>query len=63
MDSSEEDDVDDVKEETYEFDELLTKKVGEFGKRQILLVMLLTSSGTWLCLQTLSPVFIAGELK
>ena len=60
MDSSEEGDIDDMKEETYEFDELLTKKVGEFEKRQILLVMLLTSSATWLCLQTLSPVFIAG---
>ena len=62
MNSSHESDrsIDEDKVESYEFDELLTQKVGEFGRRQILLSMLLVSSGTWLCLQTLSSVFTAG---
>ena len=60
MDSSEECDTDGMKEETYEFAELLAKKVGEFGKKQILLSMLLASFAKCLCLQclqSLSPVF------
>ena len=61
MDNSEECDTDDMKEQTYEFDELLTKKVGEFWKKQIMLSMLLASFVKCLCLQSLSPVFTAGE--
>ena len=49
-----------TKEETYDFDELLTKKVGDFGRKQRFLSMLLTSSATCTCLQSLSSVFIAG---
>ena len=60
MDASEEDNVRGTKEETYDFDELLTKKVGEFGRKQRFLSMLLTSSATCTCLQSLSSVFIAG---
>ena len=60
MNSSEEDNVEETKEETYDFDELLTKKVGEFGRKQRFLSMLLTSSATCTCLQSLSSVFIAG---
>ena len=60
MNSSEEDNVEERKEETYNFDELLTKKVGEFGRKQRFLSMLLTSSATCTCLQSLSSVFIAG---
>ena len=60
MDPSEEDNVRKTKEEMYDFDELLTKKVGEFGRKQCFLSMLLTSSATCTCLQSLSSVFIAG---
>ena len=59
LDNSEECEIDDMKEQT--FDKLLTKKVGQFGKKQILLSMLLASFVKCLSLQSLSPVFTAGE--
>ena len=40
MNTSEEDNVRETKEETYDFDELLTKKVGEFGRKQRFVSML-----------------------
>ena len=51
---------DDTKEESYDFDELLIKKVGTFGRRQILLCILLVISNGCAAFHSLGPVFIAA---
>ena len=43
------------------FDEVLKKHVGEFGKYQILQVLLLSSANFFLCFTSMSSVFIADN--
>ena len=50
----------DTKEECYEFDDLLIKEVGTFGRRQKFLSILLVLSNGCLALHSLGPVFIAA---
>ena len=49
-----------TKEENYDFDDLLVEKVGTFGRRQILLCVILVSSNGCLAFHSLGPVFIAA---
>ncbi len=48
-------------ETRYEFDELLNREVGTFGRRQQLLCFLLILSHACLAFHSLAPVFIAGS--
>ncbi len=49
--------------QTLEFDDLLTKHVGAFGRRQKLLVFLLSLGQASQCMHVLAPVFLAGETR
>ena len=58
MKASEE--MEETKQENYDFDDLLVAKVGTFGRRQMLLCLLLVISNGCLAFHSLGPVFIAA---
>ena len=60
LDTTKESKEDATKVENYDFDELLIKKVGTFGRRQMLLCILLVISNGCAALHSLGPVFIAA---